>query len=79
MKVTGVFRFVGVERRSGFKDPTKTFCIAAFAQGLDVLRVYVDDMQFSELSKLEPYSEVDVELDYNPVAERNQMRLVTIL
>ena len=41
MKVQGEFKFLGVEKRQGFKDPSQTFYVAGFAQGLDSLRCYV--------------------------------------
>lgn len=44
MKVQGEFKFLGVEKRQGFKDPSQTFYVAGFAQGLDSLRCYVDGL-----------------------------------
>lgn len=79
MKVTGDFYFAGVECRHGFKDPTKVYYILGVMQGLDVLRLYIDEAQYRELLECVPYSPIKVELDYNPVAEKNQMRLERIL
>ena len=42
MKVQGEFKFLGVEKRQGFKDPSQVFYVVGFAQGLDSLRCYVD-------------------------------------
>ena len=62
MKVQGEFKFLGVEKRQGFKDPSQTFYVAGFAQGLDSLRCYVDAEAYGR------YSDVMVELEYNPVS-----------
>ena len=62
MKVQGEFKFLGVEKRQGFKDPSQTFYVAGFAQGLDSLRCYVDAEAYGR------YSGVMAELEYNPVS-----------
>ncbi len=67
MKVQGEFKFLGVEKRQGFKDPSQVFYIAGFAQGLDSLRCYVDAEAYGRYQSLVPYSDVIAELDYNPV------------
>lgn len=79
MKLNGNFRFAGVECRHGFKDPNQEFYILGLLQGMDMLRLYIDKPLYEQLVGLEPYSEVVAELDYNPVADKNQMRLVSII
>lgn len=68
MLVKGEFKFLGVEKRSGFKDPSQTFFICGFAQGLDSLRCYVNPEDYGVYSTIEPYTDVVATLDYNPVS-----------
>ncbi|MBS6953445.1 MAG: hypothetical protein KH230_09430 [Enterocloster asparagiformis] len=68
MKLQGNFKFLGIEKRQGFKDPSQTFYVVGFAQGLDSLRCYVNAEDYGRYTILEPYSDVVVELDYNPVS-----------
>ena len=75
MKVQGEFKFLGVEKRQGFKDPSQTFYVAGFAQGLDSLRCYVDAEAYGRYSRIVTYSagnhyrsDVMAELEYNPVS-----------
>ncbi|WP_368295927.1 hypothetical protein [Enterocloster citroniae] len=68
MKVQGEFKFLGVEKRHGFRDPSQVFYIVGFAQGLDSLRCYVDAEAYRSYSGIEPYSDVTAELEYNPVS-----------
>ena len=68
MKLQGEFKFLGVEKRQGFKDPSQTFYVAGFAQGLDSLRCYVNAEDYGRYMSIEPYSDVMVELEYNPVS-----------
>lgn len=76
MRLMGEFKFLGVERRQGFKDPSKSFNVMGLGQGLDVLRIYVDDMQYSTCINIQPYTDAEAELDYNPVNGR--MNLVEL-
>lgn len=77
MIVTGDFKFMGVESRRSFKDPSKTNYILGLSQGLDTVRLYIDADMFAHFSRLDPYSDVTAELEYNPAAERSSyaMRL----
>lgn len=77
MLLTGVFKFMGVESRTGFKDPTKVNYVLGLSQGLDTIRLYVEAVDFGKYMQIPPYSDVEAELDYNPVSERVQycMRL----
>lgn len=68
MKLSGSLKFLGVEKRVGFRDPSQTFYVCGFAQGLDSLRVYVDAEAFGVYSTLEPYTDVEAVFDYNPVS-----------
>ena len=68
MRFTGFCKFLGAETRKGFKDPSQTFYVVGFAQGLDSLRCYVNAEDYGRYTALEPYSDVVVELDYNPVS-----------
>lgn len=88
MKLNGTFRFMGVESRAGFKDPTKINYIVGLCQGMDTIRLYVDAAQYQKIlevmqrpnSKLVPFSDVYAELDYNPAAQNVSycMRLLEI-
>lgn len=80
MNVTGQFKFMGVEARQGFKDPSKTNYIVGLAQGLDTLRCYCDASDYARYCKIEPFSDVEALLDYNPVAKEVSycMRLLDI-
>ena len=80
MKVSGKFKFMGVECRPGYKDPTKTNYIVGLAQGLDTLRLYVEPADYGRYCKIEPFTEVEAVLDYNPVAKSvaYAMRLLDI-
>lgn len=77
MVLSGDFRFMGAEKRSGFKDPSQVFYVLGLGQGLDSLRIYIDAEQYGRYSSIEPYSEVSAELDYNPVSGR--VNLISIL
>ena len=77
MVLSGDFKFMGVDKRSGFKDPSKVFYVLGLGQGLDALRIYIDAEQYGRYSSIEPYSDVSAELDYNPVSGRvNLINLV---
>ena len=80
MKVTGVFKLMGVESQSGFKDPSQINYVVGLAQGMDSLRMYLDATEFNLYKDIPPYSDVEVVLDYNPVAKevRYSMHLVTM-
>lgn len=77
MVLQGDFRFMGAEKRAGFKDPSQVFYVLGLGQGLDSLRIYIDAEQYGRYSSIEPYSEVSAELDYNPVSGR--VNLINIL
>lgn len=80
MNVRGLFKLMGVESQSGFKDPKQTNYIVGLAQGMDSLRMYLDADEFALYKDIPPYSDVEVVLDYNPVAKetRYAMHLVTM-
>jgi hypothetical protein len=80
MKVTGIFKLMGVESQSGFKDPTQINYVVGLAQGMDSLRMYLDVNEFALYKDIPSYSDVEVVLDYNPVAKevRYAMHLVTM-
>ncbi|MGL6220114.1 MAG: hypothetical protein ACRC36_18875 [Lacrimispora sphenoides] len=76
MLVAGLFKFMGAEKRTGFKDPSQTFYVVGLGQGLDSLRVYVNAEDYGRYSSLDPYSDVTAELEYNPVS--GKVSLVSI-
>lgn len=76
MLVKGEFKFLGVEKRNGFKDPSQSFYIAGFAQGLDSLRCYISPEEYGMYTTIEPYTDVVVELDYNPVSGKVALRAI---
>lgn len=78
MKLIGEFKFVGCEARPGFRDPSKMSYVVGLAQGLDTLRCYVNEQLYADCVRLEPYSDVTAELDYNPVKEKYNMNLVSL-
>lgn len=80
MLVKGVFKFMGVESRPGFKDPSKVNYVLGLSQGLDTIRLYVEAVDFARYVQFPTYSDVEAVLDYNPVSERVQycMRLKDI-
>ncbi len=78
MRLVGRFKFMGVEKRSGFRDPSQTFYVLGLGQGLDSIRLYVEAEQYGMYSQIVPYSDVIAELDYNPVAQKNQVRLLSL-
>lgn len=81
MLVRGEFKFMGAEARPGFNDPSKVNYVVGLAQGLDNIRIYVNDpVLYGTLVNYRPYGDVLVELDYNPVAKdvKYCMRLVSI-
>lgn len=80
MKVQLKGKFLGVVERPGFRDPSKVSYIVAIAQGVDTLRVYVEAADFGRYIRIEPFSDVVAELDYNPTAEKVAycMRLLDI-
>lgn len=77
MIVTGEFKFMGVESRKSFKDPSKINYILGLSQGLDTIRLYIDADMFADFSRFDPYSDVIAELEYNPAASSSSyaMRL----
>ena len=88
MRLNGLFKFMGVEVRPGFKDPTKMNYIVGLCQGMDTIRLYIEPGQYQNImaemqkpgSKLVPFSDVYAELDYNPAAQNVNycMRLLEI-
>lgn len=70
MKLIGKFRLAGVKARPGFKDPSKMTYQALFVDGVDSFRVWLDDKQYDSLMHIEPYTEVEVVFDFNPVTDR---------
>ena len=77
MLLTGVFKFMGAESKPGFKDPLKTNYVVGLSQGLDTIRLYVEAVDFGRYMQIPPYSDVEAELEFNPVSEnvRYCMRL----
>lgn len=78
MKVIAEVKFLGVERRAGFKDPSKFFNVAAFAEGLDVLRVYVDDVFYGQLCSIQPYSDVSAVFNLQPGSDGVRVSILSI-
>lgn len=88
MKLSGEFKFMGVEVRPGFKDPTKTFYVIGLCQGMETLRINIEAAQYQAImtdmqrpnSKLVPFSDVHAELDHNPAAQNVSycMRLLSL-
>lgn len=80
MKVSGKFKFMGVECRPGYRDPLKMNYIVGLAQGLDTLRLYVERVDYDRYCMIEPFTDVEAVLDYNPVAKEvaYSMRLLDI-
>ena len=76
MRLAGSFKFLGAEKRSGFKDPSQTFYVIGVGQGLDSLRCYVNAEDYGRYAALEPYSDVDAEFEYNQVS--GKINLVSI-
>ena len=76
MVVSGEFKFLGVEKRNGFKDPAQTFYVLGLGQGLDSLRCYITAEMYGKYSSLVPYSDVIAELDYNPVSGKVALRAI---
>ncbi|MDF2804971.1 MAG: hypothetical protein K0S61_4876 [Anaerocolumna sp.] len=59
MKLTGQFEFIGIENITGKKDPTKTFHNVALMQGVDVVKVFINDdtmKQFDGIKKMDKIS-----------------------
>lgn len=76
MRFTGFCKFLGAETRKGFKDPSKTFYVVGFGQGLDSLCCYVDAESYVRYSGIEPYSDIEAEFEYNPVS--GKINLISI-
>lgn len=80
MRVSGEFKFMGVESRPGFKDPSKINYVLGLSQGLDTIRLYTDAAGYAQYCKIDPYSDVVAELEYNPGAQQVSycMRLINL-
>lgn len=77
MKLYGTFLYQGSEARKGIKDPSKTYCEAAFLDGLDQLRCTVDQDLFDKvLPGIKPLTDCKCEFNLNTVY--NTLRLVGI-
>ena len=70
MKMASKCLFMGLASRPSFKDPSKMTHMVGFADGIDSLRVYVDDAMCDRFSKLEPLTRLIVEFDYSPNTQR---------
>lgn len=70
MKLYGEFALMGVQCRPGFKDPSKLTYMVGFADGVDSLRLYIDEAVYNDMSKLPLYKRMKVALDYNPASQR---------
>lgn len=62
--------FMGTECKPGFKDPTKLTYRAAFADGMDSIKMYIDPGQYEKLKASPALSVLEVVLDYNPTTQR---------
>ena len=80
MKVTGVFKLMGVQAQPGFKDPQQISYIIGLAQGMESLRMYLEPTEYELYKDIPSYSDVDAVLDFNPLAKdvRYCMHLVTL-
>ena len=76
MKLIGKFRLAGVLARPGFRDSSRMTYQALFVDGVDSIRIWLDGEQYDSLSHIEPYTEVEVVFDFNPVT--NRLNLVNV-
>lgn len=65
MKMYGNFLFTGATATPSFKDPSKTVFMAGFLDGLDAIKVYVNEGDYNALYNVPQLSRVEVEFDYN--------------
>ncbi len=77
MLLTGTFKFLGVDKRQGFKDKNKTVYVLGLGQGLDSLRLYIEPEQYGAYLTIPPYTDVTVTVDMNPVTNRLNLQDLT--
>lgn len=69
MKLTGEFVLTGIAERPGFKDKSQINYLAAFADGVDSIRLYVDREMYDRLFAVTPYTKLRCEFEFNPAAQ----------
>lgn len=70
MKMKATCLFMGLVSRPSFKDPSKMTYMVGFADGIDSLRIYIDDMMCARFSQVQPLTKLEVEFDYSPNTQR---------
>lgn len=65
MKLSGEFLFMGVDASKGFKDPTKTNYQIGLIDGLDSVKLWIREADYTALRTLASYSRVQAVFDYN--------------
>ena len=70
MKMTSKCLFMGLVSRPSFKDPSKMTHMVGFADGIDSLRIYVDDAMCARFSQIPQLTKLEVEIDYSPNTQR---------
>lgn len=63
-------KLMGAESRPGFKNPQELMYVIGLAQGVSTLRLYVTAAQFAQCLQIEPYSDVEAELEFKPDAQK---------
>lgn len=65
MKMYGNYLFTGATASPSFRDPNKTVYMAGFLDGLDAIKLYINEVDYPSLCNVPPLSKVEVEFDYN--------------
>lgn len=65
MKMYGSFLFTGATSTPSFRDPNKTVFMAGFLDGLDAIKLYINEGDYTALCNVPLLSKVEVEFDYN--------------
>lgn len=65
MKMYGNYLFTGATANPSFKDPNKIVYMAGFLDGLDSVKLYINEGDYNSLFNVPPLSKVEVEFDYN--------------
>lgn len=79
MKLSGKLFYMGCTCRPSFKDPTKMTYQVGFMEGLDSMKVFVDQADYAFYAVIPMFSPVEVVYDYNPVTGRMNLFDVKVI
>lgn len=70
MKLTGKFEFIGIQEIQGKKDTKKVYYNVALMQGIDVVKVFLNDDQIKLFANVKRMDQMECDLTVNLGSER---------